>query len=205
MPCFKPALTVILTVAAFSKAKSIGELFSSTPELSNFTSIASMYPDFVTTLSGVSGITVLAPNNKAVFNNMKIMPAGARNNVEHIKSLLVYHVLNGTYRVGDFGDEPEFLTTLLTAKKYANATAGEPQVVKAVLMDDHAAVYSGLNRVSMVSRAVSPSFTLSLFLFLFLFFRFLLLCFNLFRKRESFLCLRYFPMISLNNVKSLRQ
>ncbi|PUU77736.1 FAS1 domain-containing protein [Tuber borchii] len=153
MPCFKLALTVILTLAACSKAKSIGELFSSTPELRNFTSIASMYPDFVTTLSGASNITVLAPNNKAVFNNMKIMPPGTRNNAEHIKSLLAYHVLNGTYRVADFRNEPELLPTLLTAKKSANITAGEPQVVKAILMDDHVAVYSGLNKVSMVSRA----------------------------------------------------
>lgn len=157
----------ITTLAAFSKAKSIGELFSSTPELSNFTSIASMFPDFVTTLSGASNITVLAPNNKAVFNNMKIMPAGTRNNVEHIKSLLVYHVLNVTYRIGDFWNEPELLPTFLTAKKYANITAGEPQVVKAILMGDHAGVYSGLNKVSMVSRAVSPSFTFLLFFFFF--------------------------------------
>ena len=201
MPCFKSALTVILTLAACSKAKSIGELFSSTPELSNFTSIASMYPDFVATLSGASNITVLVPNNKAVSKNMKMMPAGTRNNAEHIKSLLVYHVLNGTYRVGDFGNEPELLPTLLTARKYDNITAGEPQVVKAILMDDHAAVYSGLNKVSMVSRAVSPSFTFPLFLLFLL----VPLCFNLFRKRESFLCLRYFPIISLSNIKGSEQ
>jgi len=153
---FKPTLTVILLLVACSKAQSIAELLLSTPELSNFTSVASMYPDFVAFLSGASNITLLAPNNKAVFNAMKTMLTPTGSNAKLIKSLLGYHVLNGTYRAADFGDEPEFLPTLLTAKKYSNITPGEPQVVKAILMDDHPSVYSGLNKVSMLSRVVSP-------------------------------------------------
>jgi len=156
MPYFKLTLTAILILAACSRAQSIAELLLGTPELSNFTSVALMYPDFISILTGSSNITLLAPNNKAVFDTMKTMLTPTGNNAEHIKSLLAYHVLNGTYRPADFGNKPEFLPTLLTAKKYSNVSSGEPQVVKAILMDDHPSLYSSLNKVSMISRAVSP-------------------------------------------------
>ncbi|RPA89864.1 Fasciclin-domain-containing protein [Choiromyces venosus 120613-1] len=153
MRYFKPSLTLLLTLAAGSTAQSIVDLLEGTPELSNLTSIAVMYPDLITTLSGASNITILAPNNKAFSDAMKMMPAAMAKNTEYIRSLLTYHVLNGTYRAVGFGDDSRFLPTLLTDKKFANLTAGDSQVVKAILMDDHASVYSGLNKTSMVSRA----------------------------------------------------
>jgi len=149
MPYFKLTLTTILILAARYKAQSIAELLSGTPELRNFTSVASMYPDFVSILTGSSNITLPAPNNKAVFDTMKMMLTPTGNDAEHITSLLAYHVLNGTYRPADFGNKPEFSPTLLTAKKYANITVGELQVVKAILTDDHPSLYSSPNKISI--------------------------------------------------------
>jgi len=163
MPNFKLTLTAILILAACSGAQSIAELLSGTPELRNFTSVVSMYPDFVSILTGSSNIILLAPNNKAVFDTMKMMLTPTGNDAQHIKSLLAYHVLNGTYRPAGFGNKPEFLPTLLTTKRCANITAGEPRVVKAILMDDHPSLYSSLNKVSILSRAVSPPTHLQFF------------------------------------------
>ncbi|KAG0131308.1 FAS1 domain-containing protein [Tuber indicum] len=149
----KPSLTVLFILAAGSTAQSIVELLSNTPEISNFTSLVSKYPDFTARLSGASNITILAPNDKAISSTMKMISTETGNHTEHIESLLAYHVLKGTYRAVDFGDKPEFLPTLLTSKMWANITAGESQVVKGVLMGDHAALYSGLSKASMVSKA----------------------------------------------------
>ncbi|KAG0640012.1 FAS1 domain-containing protein [Tuber brumale] len=149
----KPFLAVLFVLAAGSTAQSIVEVLLNTPEASNFTFLVSKYSDFTASLSVTSNITVLAPNDKALASTMKMLSTETGNHTEHIKSLLAYHVLNGTYRTADFGDKPGFLPTLLTNKEWANITAGESQVVKGILMGDHAALYSGLNKASMVSRA----------------------------------------------------
>ncbi|PWW76858.1 Fasciclin-domain-containing protein [Tuber magnatum] len=153
MPCLKSSLIVLVTLAAGCVAQSIVELLSGRPELSNFTSFASRDSGFITTLSSASNITVLAPNNEAIANAMKSMPSNILNRADHVRSLLDYHVLNGTYRSADLGDKPKFWPTILNHEHFANLTAGEQQVVKAVLMDDHGALYSGFDRPSMVSRA----------------------------------------------------
>ncbi|CUS10353.1 unnamed protein product [Tuber aestivum] len=148
MPCLT-SLTLLFTLAAGCIAQSINELLSGVPELSNFTSLALTDPGFIATLSGASNITILAPNNQA----LKAVPAYITDHADHVRALLDYHVLNGTYRSGDFGDEPKFWPTLLTHPHFVNLTVGEKQVVKAARMGDHGTVYSGLDRPAMVSRA----------------------------------------------------
>ena len=139
-----------LTLAAFAGA-AVGQemmdltsLLTATPSLSNLTSTLQMFPDLLSTLGGLSNITVLAPSNEAftAFMNGSVAMNAAP---EDLQAILMYHVLNGSY---PGFNETAFAPTALMSGMYANVTGG--QVVEAMPGDDNSLMfYSGLLQESM--------------------------------------------------------
>ncbi|EKG20288.1 hypothetical protein MPH_02406 [Macrophomina phaseolina MS6] len=148
----KQLTLVALATTAFAQTQDLNATLTSTPELSNLTTYLGMFPDILTTLSGVSNITILAPNNDA-FGKLLASPIGSQlaSNPALIQSVLTYHVLNGTYTSNQITDDVAFIPTLLTDPAYANVTGG--QRVGVETEDDNVIIYSGLLQNSTVTQA----------------------------------------------------
>ena len=118
----------------------------SLPQLSNLTSYLSAFPDFVSQLSQLTNITLLAPNNQAFAELLNSSAGAAITNGDQaqIQALFSYHVLNGTYPNYNL---PDITPTALQPPQFANVTGG--QVVQFKGDGDSLAIYSGLLQTSM--------------------------------------------------------
>jgi len=126
----------------------------SNPNLSNLTQYLGMYPEVVETLSSLTNITLLAPNNEAFTKVVSSPGVGQINALDKslITALFTYHVLEGTYFSTDFTSKPAFIRTALVEPAYTNLTSG--QVVEAVVSDKKVDFYSGLLQKATVTQAV---------------------------------------------------
>lgn len=141
----------VLTLAALAGtalSQDLVSTLSNVTQLSNLTSYLSAFPDFVSQLSQLQNITLLAPNN-AAFAQLLNSSAGAalvNNDQSLIQALFTYHVLNGTYYSFE---NTTFPHTALQPPQYTNVTGG--QVVQAIASADSTAFYSGLLQNSTVT------------------------------------------------------
>lgn len=147
-----------LSLAAFASAASaqmmnLTSALSSTPDLSNLTTYISLFPDIISSLSMAKNVTLLAPSNEAFAKAMNMSGGISANDTGLISSVLMYHVLNGTYMANQIMETPMFIHTMLMNSTYSNVTGG--QVVEAVSMNNTVMFYSGLLMNSTVTKAVS--------------------------------------------------
>jgi uncharacterized surface protein with fasciclin (FAS1) repeats len=137
------AQTVNLTVA-----------IGSNPNLSNLTQYLGLFPQIVSTLTGLTNITLLAPSNDA-FTKLLASPAAAQVNAKNtalINALFTYHILDGAYHSADITSKPAFIPTALVDPAYTNVTSG--QRVEAVASGKEVVFSSGLLGKSTVTQAV---------------------------------------------------
>lgn len=151
----------ILALAAFASAQdttnntipTIEAALASSAELSTLAGVLTMYPGLLSTLSGTSNITILAPSNDAFSQVDNTTLSGLTTNEGLITALLQYHVLNGTFPASAVTNTRAFIPTLLTNPLFTNVTGG--QVVDAIASEDgNVTFYSGLLSNSSVSQAV---------------------------------------------------
>jgi uncharacterized surface protein with fasciclin (FAS1) repeats len=119
------------------------------------TGLLSAQPALVSTLTGLTNITILAPHNSA-FSTFLNTTAGKTASMDPsaVASLLTYHVLNGSYPASAFTSTPLFIPSLLTNASYANVTGG--QVVEAIASGSSVTFTSGLLSKSTVTTANVP-------------------------------------------------
>ena len=93
--------------SAQSSSRNLSSLLSSNGELSGLAQLLNSYPNISSTLTGLSNVTIFAPNNQAFQN----VGSGLNIADEDITNILNYHVVNGT--VG-YSSDLENGTTLQT-------------------------------------------------------------------------------------------
>lgn len=137
------ALAGFAATAAAQSNQTLVSALSSQPLLSNLTTYLSLFPDFLSSLEGMSNITILAPSNNA-FELARATDQGVPGTSELVNAVFSYHVLKGAY--SNFTTMSEFIPTALGEGMYANVTGG--QVVEAIGARDQttssATFYSGL-------------------------------------------------------------
>lgn len=107
-------------------------------------------------LSNATNITLLAPNNEAIgrlLNSSSSSDAQAMDS-GLVRSILLYHVLNGTYFASNLTETngtAQFIPTMLTNETYTNVTGG--QRVEAIGTDEDVVFYSALKDNSTVVEA----------------------------------------------------
>jgi uncharacterized surface protein with fasciclin (FAS1) repeats len=149
----------LLSLAAFAslgaaQTVNLTTAISSNPSLTNLTQYLGLFPQIVSTLAGLTNITLLAPNNDA-FTKLLSGPAATQVNAQNtalVNALFTYHVLDGTYRSTDITSKPAFIPTALVDPAYTNLTSG--QRVEAVASGQKVVFYSGLLGKSTVTQAV---------------------------------------------------
>lgn len=111
--------------------QSLIDVLSDTPELGNFTTWLTLFPDFSTQLTQVQDVTILAPDNIA-FGELLNSSAGV-NLTDQVggAAFLSYHMLEGTYNTIDNLITQEFLSTGLQSTQYTNVTGGQRVHVQA--------------------------------------------------------------------------
>ena len=144
-PAMKSLIAILAALAASATAQSLTEILSSTRAVSELNTLLQNFPDLVATLASTSNITILAPANFALADFVTT-PTGQQFTSDRVfaRSVLSYHVLQGTYSAEDMlaieSDEQGafFARTLLTpgvsGGVYANVSRG--QTVEAVPMVD---------------------------------------------------------------------
>ena len=151
---FKTLAVALLPAAAVAQ-QNLTAALGSNPNLSNLTTYLGAYPSIVSQLSGMSNITLLAPNNNA-FSKLLNSSAGASfqaNDTALITAFFSYHVLMGTIYASSIMSTPAFVPTALTPA--TSDTSLQPgAVVEAVLQDKNALFISGLLTQSTVTQAV---------------------------------------------------
>lgn len=117
-------------LARLAASQSITEVIAATPELAALGTVLELVPDLVETLSGLTDITVLAPNSEAL--QAVLDEAGTNPDIiTQVPNILRYHVVGGgAFRSTDFSDTPTFAATLLDDPDVTGVTGG--QVVKIV-------------------------------------------------------------------------
>lgn len=88
--------------------------------------VLATYPKIASALGNATNVTFLAPNNDAM-NALLADPVTSTliRLEEQMEALLFYHLLNGTYRTGDFSDEDRFIPTYLTNDSYTSLDEGQ--------------------------------------------------------------------------------
>lgn len=146
----KNLLSVAALAGAASAQQSLNATLASNPELSNLTTFLGA-TGLLTTLNGLSDITVLAPSNAALTAFLNQVGAAA-NDTALVTAILQYHVLNGTYSADQISNTSAFVPTLLTNPAYTTVTGG--QVVEAVAVGGNVTFFSGLGANSTVTQPV---------------------------------------------------
>lgn len=161
----------LLTFAVFisttvAQTLNLAELIQSQPDLSTLGDALSIVPDLAETVSGLKGITILAPTNSAfeallAQDSSEDSNAIRNRNAEGVAAILSYHVLNGTFVSSDFTNVPTFVNSLLKPSvkvmghARTNVTGG--QNVGLVLDGKDAQILSGELQSCKVVQAVSGS------------------------------------------------
>ena len=117
-----------------------------------------MVPSVAEDISNLRNITILAPHNEAFDKLVDSSPleVGAEDtDLELLRHLLQYHVINGTFNTRVFSTTPLFARTLLIEDGFSNVTGGG-QNVGLVLNDNSTpTVLSGLMQESTITVTVS--------------------------------------------------
>jgi len=145
--------TAALAIGAAAQQMNLtAALAANNATLSLLTGLLGTQPSLVSTLAGLSNITILAPSNNALaaFLNSTAGVAASKN-PDAVAALLTYHVLNGTYPASAFTNSSQFIPTLLTNTSFANVTGG--QRVEASLNGSTVDIFSGLLSKSQVTQA----------------------------------------------------
>ena len=124
-------LPLLAAMAAAASAQDLSTALADQSSLSNLTTYLKLFPSLLSSLSEMSNVTILAPNNNAfeAALNSSTGQAFSGNDTAAIEALLSYHVLNGTY--SNFSSMPMFIPTALDSMgMYANISRG--QVVEAI-------------------------------------------------------------------------
>ena len=148
-----PLHLLALAAAGYAQTPSLTAALSSSPDLSNLTSVLTSFPGFTASLANATNVTILAPSN-AAFAKLAGSPIEAAitaNDSSAIEALINYHVLNGTYNSSQITSTPSFVPTHLTDPAFANVTGG--QRVEAISDGSNVTFYSGLLTNSSVTQA----------------------------------------------------
>lgn len=127
-------LVVLASYAAtaVAQAQDLTKLISNNPNLTKFNDLLRSYADITSPFASLNHISVLAPSNDAFdkIANSNLGPAFAANDTDTIRSVIEYHILNGTLQSDTLTSAPSFLPSYLTNVTYSNVTGGS--VVQAV-------------------------------------------------------------------------
>lgn len=127
---FKAALGLIFFAAGVwaDDKRDLGSVLAGNKDLSKFYDLIKKFPDILLQLPNYSGVTIVAPSNKAIDN----IPYTALNslwdpeNKDKTIPLLQYHILKGTVAIGSLQEGlTYFETTSLTNSAYTNVTTGQ--------------------------------------------------------------------------------
>lgn len=114
-------LATLLASSAFAGValcQSLTEVIQSQEDLSTLLSALEAIPDLATALAGLSDITILAPTNEA----FAALPPDTQEGIaveqqipEAIRTLIAYHVLDGSYPASAASDVPVFVPTFFNS------------------------------------------------------------------------------------------
>jgi len=125
-------LLTLVSILAFTastfaaKTPDLTKLLDGNKNLTSISTLIQKYGDIYATLSFENNITILAPSDDA-FNKLPYSSLGTAfetNDTGIIRSILQYHVLNGTYASASFNSSFQFIPTHLTNSTYSNVTGG---------------------------------------------------------------------------------
>ncbi|KAF4556490.1 Fasciclin domain-containing protein 6 [Elsinoe fawcettii] len=148
----KSFLAILAAVGA-ANAQSLAEVLTSTNATSSLASLVQSIPGLLDTLSGLQGITILAPNNEALARFTAENGAAAQANPDLIPAVLNYHVLNGTIRAAQIlnATGPLFPRTSLSDDDFEDVDGA--QYLEAQALNGGVTFFSGLERNSTVVTA----------------------------------------------------
>ena len=147
------AVLAVLAVQAFA-LQDLTALLANNANLTKFYDLIQGYADVTSPFASIQHLSVLAPNNdafdKIAFSGLG--PAFAANDTDTIRSVIEYHILNGTLQSSKITSTPMFLPTYLTNVSYTNTTGG--QTVQAVKQAGNDIIFvSGLGSRSTLVQA----------------------------------------------------
>ncbi|KJZ68209.1 hypothetical protein HIM_10288 [Hirsutella minnesotensis 3608] len=121
--------------------------------LSTLNALLQKQPQLVSSLTSARNITVIAPNNDAFNELLQNQNVAGRVNSDpsFVRDLLMYHVINGTFRSSNFSTEPTFAKTLLTNPASTNVTGG--QVVNVQSNNNTVTIANAYKAVAQVVKA----------------------------------------------------
>ncbi|KAI1390497.1 FAS1 domain-containing protein [Hypoxylon trugodes] len=141
---YKKFFPLALASLASAQTPSLTDaLGSQNSTLSSLNALLASNSDLAKSLSNLRNVTILAPSNNA-FSALASDNATTSllTNSEYLTALFNYHILNGTYHNYTFGNESQFIPTLLTNTTYTNVTGG--QVVEARLDNNNVTFFTAL-------------------------------------------------------------
>jgi uncharacterized surface protein with fasciclin (FAS1) repeats len=107
----------------------IAQLIASQPDLSQLAFLLTQVPDLASNILSSSNLTILAPTNSA-FDAVNATLSTL--NLKSIRSILSYHILNGTYYSSNLTNIPTFVPTLFNStftngadRPLTNVTTGQ--------------------------------------------------------------------------------
>lgn len=158
----KTTFALVACIAAvLAQSPSLSELIESQSDLSILGTALGLVPELAETLTGLSGITILAPTDSAfqALLGGETTQEGfsiSQRDAKAVARILSYHVLNGTYTSSDFSEVPTYVNSLLLPSSEdpfpSNVTEG--QNVGLVLDGENATILSGDLQTATVSQAV---------------------------------------------------
>jgi uncharacterized surface protein with fasciclin (FAS1) repeats len=107
----------------------IAQLIASQPDLSQLAFLLTQVPDLASYIVSSSNLTILAPTNSALD---AVNATLSTLNIKSIRSIVSYHILNGTYYTNNLTDIPTFVPTLFNStftngadRPLTNVTTGQ--------------------------------------------------------------------------------
>ncbi|KAI9675308.1 MAG: hypothetical protein M1817_001211 [Caeruleum heppii] len=118
--------TVLSSLALIASAQDLTSVIAENENLTRFSELISQYADVTSPFAALNRISVIAPSN-AAFDKLQFSalgPAFANNDTDIIRSVIEYHIINGTLQTSTLTSSPTFLSTYLTNDTYSNVTGG---------------------------------------------------------------------------------
>ncbi|KAF2222241.1 FAS1 domain-containing protein [Elsinoe ampelina] len=147
------SVIALLAAAGAANAQTLAEVLTSTNATSSLAGLVQSVPGLLDTLSGLTGITILAPNNEAIARFTAENSATVQANPALVPAVLNYHVLNGTIRAADIlnATGPLFPRTALSDDDFEDVEGA--QYLEAQALNGGVTFFSGLERNSTVVTA----------------------------------------------------
>jgi uncharacterized surface protein with fasciclin (FAS1) repeats len=137
----------------------IAQLIASQPDLSQLAFLLTQVPDLASSLASSTNITILAPTNEALDAVNRTL---STLNLKSIRSIISYHVLNGTYYSSNLTNIPTFVPTLFNStftngadRPLTNVTTG--QHVGLVVDQGNSSSSDGTGEVVVISGDLQTS------------------------------------------------